>query len=127
MVEMMEKGPLNILAKLNLILLTLLSVASGAAKVMRMPQEVAFFGNAGMDETGVVVFGVTQLLGGALLALRKTRLAGALVMAATFAISTVVILMAGDLAFALFSLLPIVLLGVVFFAERRGPGKTAQG
>lgn len=96
-----------------LVLLILLSIASGFAKVMLMPQELEFFGAAGMSDLGIRLFGAAQSAGAVLLAFSRTRLIGALVLAATFIASAVLIFMAGQTGFGVFSLLPVILLAVV--------------
>lgn len=55
---------MKILKLINLVLLILLSLASGVAKVMLTPQEVKFFGDAGFSDTLILLFGAAQLLGG---------------------------------------------------------------
>ena len=104
---------MKIVIMINLVLLTLLSLASGVAKVMLQPQEIAFFGGAGFSEAMIVVFGVAQLIGGAILALKKVRKLGAIIMALTFGVSSALIFMSGNVTFGLISMLPILMAGVV--------------
>jgi len=97
-----------------LILLTLLGISAGVAKLMQMPQEVEFLNNAGLNNTTIILFGVLQVVGGILLIFTKTRKIGALITAVAFAISTITIFMAGKLAFGFFSILPILLAAFVY-------------
>ena len=97
----------------NLVLLIALGLTSGLAKILLLPQEVEFFGGAGLGETAIVLFGATQVIAGILLVFEKTRTLGAIVLAATFCTSTVLIFVNGKIAFGLFSILPILMLGVV--------------
>ena len=104
---------MKILKKVNLVLLVLLSITSGTAKVMQMPQEVKFFGDAGFSDTSIILFGVMHLVGGILLVLQNTRKLGAVTMVVTFGISTIIIFTSGKLAFGFFSILPILMAGII--------------
>jgi hypothetical protein len=98
----------------------LLSVAAGVAKVMQAPQEMEFLQSVGLSSTSLImVFGLVQIAAGLLLVLQKTRLPGAVLAAAAFIVSTVLIFIGGDLAFGLFSILPIVLGGIVIYQSAR--------
>jgi len=83
-----------------------LSVNSGIAKIMPMPPEVNIFGDAGFNETSLILFGIAQLAGGVLLIIRRMRVSGAVIVAVTFVASTVLIFMDARFAVAKFSLLP---------------------
>ena len=98
---------------LLVVLIALLSIAAGLAKVMQSPQEAEFLQGFGLSTTLIIVFGLVQIAGGAGLALPKTRIVGGVLAALGFAVSTVLVFIGGNLAFGLFSLLPIVLVGVV--------------
>ncbi len=99
-----------------LILLIILAIAAGAAKVMKMPQELEFFGNAvGMNAMGVVILGALQLLSALLLLFVKTRLPGALLLDLTLIFSTAVLFIAGDIPKALMSLVPVILNSMLIF------------
>ena len=104
---------MKLLKKANLVLLVLLSLSSGMAKVLLMPQEVKFFGGAGFGETATVMFGLAQVIGGVLLSFKKVRVFGAVIVAITFVVATVLVFMDGKIAFGLFSMLPVVMLGIV--------------
>ena len=110
---------MRILKIIILSVLVVLSVASGVAKIMLQPQELAFFGGAGFSEAMIIAFGLAQLVGGLLLALKKYRKTGAIIMALTFGVSTILIFMSGGLAFALFSILPILMAGLVYYNEKQ--------
>lgn len=101
------------LGMINLVLLTLLSIYSGIAKISLLPNEMEFFQGAGFTENILILYGAAQLLGGLLLIFRKTRLEGAIVMIATFAISTVIIFKAGNIGFGFISILPILMASAV--------------
>ena len=96
----------------NLALLTLLSMSARIVKVLQMPQEVEFFQATGLNETVLVLFGVAQVAGGVLIALRITRRPGAITVAVTLGLSTILIFANGMIAFGCFSLLPVLMAGV---------------
>jgi len=97
-----------------LALLILLSLASGGAKIALLPQEVAFFGGAGFSDTALRIYGSFQLIAGLLLIATKTRLYGSILAALGFVLSTVVIMLGGDIVFGVVSLIPVVMAGFVF-------------
>lgn len=92
-----------------LILLILLGLAAGAAKVMKMPQELEFFGAVGLNSMGVTILGAAQMLGGLLMLFGKTRLPGALLLDVTLLLSAAVVFISGDIGFGILSLVPVVL------------------
>jgi len=106
---------MKIVKFLIIVVVALLSIAAGAAKVMQTPQEMEFLQGVGLSETLIMVFGLVQIAGGVLLVPQKTRLSGAVLAAMAFVVSTVLIFIGGNLAFGLFSILPIVLAGVLIY------------
>jgi hypothetical protein len=112
---------MNKLRLFNLVLLVLLGVAAGLAKVMVVPDELAFFQQFGLTEMVLVGFGGLQLIASLLLAIRHTRLAGLAVLGLTLVGSSLMIFYSGQIAFGVFSLLPVLM---VYFAYKF-PWKTA--
>jgi hypothetical protein len=110
--------PFNILI---IAVVAILSVAAGLAKVMEAPQEMEFLQGAGLSPTLILAFGLVQILGGALLATKRTRTMGAYLAVAGFAASTLLILMGGDLVFGLISAIPIALSALVAYQAARTP------
>ncbi len=112
-----------------LVLLIALAFAAGAAKIMKMPQEVEFFQDTiGMNAVAVVGLGVLQVLAGLLLIATRTRLGGALLLDITLVFSAVVVFMSGNISFGLISLVPVVLTSLLIMeqlaARQRGvPGR----
>jgi len=106
-----------------LVLLVLLGASAGVAKVMRMPQELTFFHALGLGESALVLFGVAQIVGSALLIFGRTRLPGAIVLAASFMASAMMIFVTGAVGFGLFSLLPVAMSGWLIWDSR--PRETA--
>lgn len=104
---------MKIVNVLIIVVVVLLSIAAGAAKVMQVPQEMEFLRSVGLSESLIMVFGLIQIAGGVLLMTQKTRLIGAVLAASAFVLSTILIFIGGNIEFGLFSILPIVLAGIV--------------
>lgn len=85
--------------------LVLLSISTGLTKLVRMPAEMELFAGAGFSDEVTIGFGVVQLLGGLLLLRTATRRIGAVTMAMTFSIATVVVFINGMIPFGVASLL----------------------
>lgn len=96
-----------------LVLLTLLAITSGITKVMLLPQDVEFFGRYGFSNPMLVAFGATQLIAGVLLPFKKTRFVGAAILATTFIVSLVVLLIDGNVPVSIVTFIMTLLLGVV--------------
>ncbi len=90
-----------------------MAISSGISKVLLMPQEVACFGQYGINNTLLVAFGVLQIVGGALLAAPKTRIAGSALVALTFIVSAIILMLSGDIPMALVTLFFTMLLGFI--------------
>lgn len=91
--------------KILLVLVILLSLATGATKIAQMPEEMQLFGNAGFNTWATVLFGLVQIAGGMMMAFRKTRKIGAIIMTMTFAAASIVVFVNEMMAFGLVSLL----------------------
>ena len=100
-------------------IIVILSIAAGLAKVMQTQQEMEFLQGVGLSTALIVAFGLIQILGGVLLIPRKTRLAGAVLVTSAFVVSTVLILIGGNLAFGLVSIIPIALASVIIYQSAR--------
>ena len=96
-----------------LVVLVLLAVTSGFAKATLVQQEVEFFGRYGFSRPILVAYGLVQVIGGLLMIFGKTRFAGASVVAITFLISLVLVLMEGNLPLSAATIGAILLLGVI--------------
>ncbi len=96
-----------------LIILMFLAISSGVTKIALLQQEVDFFGKYGFTNPILIAFGATQLIGGVLLAFKKTRFSGAAIVAITFLISLVVLLMEGNIPVSIVTLLATLMLGIV--------------
>ena len=102
--------------KVFVVLLVSLALFSAIAKIFQFAEEMAFFqGVLGFSTTVIVAFGVVQLLSAVLLAMVRTRVIGAGMLAITLLVSTAVLFKSGDAQFALFSMLPVLLAGFVIY------------
>lgn len=101
-----------------LVLLIALALAAGAAKILKMPQEIAFFSEAiGMNATAVAGLGVVQALSGLLLMFARTRLIGAILLDVTLFFSAVVVFLSGNIPFGLISLVPVILTSLLIVEQ----------
>jgi len=112
-VTLNDEDPLDIPRKTNLVLVILLGITAAIPKVMQMPHEVEFFHAAGLGAYTLVAFGLAQLAGGILLLFPRTRKWGAIAVAATFAISTGMLFMAGNIAVGSVSAVTVLMAGFV--------------
>ncbi|MBT3225969.1 MAG: DoxX family protein [Deltaproteobacteria bacterium] len=104
---------MRILRKANLIILVFLAGSSGITKIILMQQDVEFFGKYGFTNPILIVYGFFQLAGGIMLVAPKTRFFGAIIVAFTFAISAVVLILAGKMGPTIFTFMALVMLGIV--------------
>ena len=99
--------------RIILVILTFLAISSGITKVLLMQPDVDFFGQYGFSNTILIVYGTVQLIGGFLLLFSKTRFVGAAIVAITFLVSLVVLLMDGNIPVSIVTIVMTLLLGVV--------------
>ena len=99
----------------NLALVVLLSIAAGVAKILQVPDEVAFFAQFGLGNKVLVAFGALQIIAGLLLMTGKLRKPAALLAAVLLATSAIMLLASGKLAFGLLSLVPVMMALAVFW------------
>ena len=104
---------MKIIQNINLVILVFLAITSGIAKVMLMPQEIEFFGGIGFNNLTLIIFGSAQVVGGLMMTLPKTRLIGAIIVAITFAVSAVVLLISENIMVAIITCITLVMLSVV--------------
>lgn len=107
---------MKILKLILLVIVILVCISAGIAKVMRMPQEVQFFEALGVNLILLTLLGLLQVMAGLLLIAKKTRRSGAILAALAFLASTVMIFANGQIGFGLFSLIPVAL--SLLFARR---------
>jgi len=100
---------MKIVQKIILVLMVLLSLAAGAAKVMQVPTEVEFFKNLGLSTNVLMGFGIAQIIAAIELAIPVTRKFGIPFVALMFLASAVMLFMSGNVPFGAISLIPVVL------------------
>ncbi|MGE0785735.1 MAG: DoxX family protein [Sandaracinaceae bacterium] len=88
----------------NRVLLTLLSISTGAVKLARMDAEMVIFRAVGFPDALTIAFGVVQLAGALLLLPPRTTRIGAWVMVPTFLFATGVVFANGMIVFGIVSL-----------------------
>ena len=96
-----------------LILLIFLAILSGVTKIALMEQDVELFGKYGFSNSILIAFGAIQLIGGVLLPFRKTRFSGAAIVAVTFLVSLVVLLMECNVPVSIATIIATLLLGMI--------------
>jgi hypothetical protein len=96
-----------------LAILILLAVSSGITKILLMQQDVNFFGKYGFSNPILIAYGLVQLIGGLLLVFTITRFVGATIVAITFLISLVMLLMEGNIPVSIATVIATLLLGVI--------------
>jgi ABC-type branched-subunit amino acid transport system permease subunit len=105
----------KIFEKLILGVVTILSIAAGAAKVMQAPQEMEFLQGVGLSPAMIFIFGLAQVAAGVLVAIPKTRLSGAILAMATFTVSAILIFISGNETFGLISAIPVALAAFIAY------------
>lgn len=100
------------------VLIGLLSIAAGGAKIALVPQEVNFLSQFGFSNSLTIAFGITQIVGGLLIIVPATRFFGSLVAGLAFAFSAVLLLVGGNLAFAGISLIPVGFAGLIAYQSK---------
>lgn len=99
-------------------ILTFLAISSGLTKVVLMQQDVDFFGKYGFTNPILMFYGAVQVIGGVLLPFKKTRFIGAAVIALTFIVSLVVLVMEGNIPLSIVTTIATMLLGFVMMRSR---------
>ena len=104
-----------------LVILIFLAISSGITKVLLMQRDVEFFSQYGFSNIILITYGAVQLIGGVLLPFGKTRFVGAAIVASTFLISFVVLLMDGNIPVSIVTIAMTLLLGVVMKQSWKTP------
>ena len=109
----------------TLVLLVLLAVSSGITKIALLQHDVDFFGKYGFSDPILIAFGVIQLIGGVLLAFKRTRFFAAVIVAVTFLVSLAVLLMDGNIPASVATVVATLLLGMVMKQSWNRPATEA--
>lgn len=107
-----------------LAILTLLAVSSGVTKVLLMQQDVEFFGKYGFSDSMLMFYGAVQVIGGLLLPFKKTRFMGAAVVAVTFVVSLVILLLEGNIPVSIVTVVATLLLVLLMMRSREAAVKS---
>lgn len=95
---------MKIIFTIIIVILVLLAIASGIPKILLLPQDVEFFGQYGFSDPLLIVFGIVQVIGGVLLAIPKTRVIGAIIIAITFVVSALLLFLSGNIPVTIITL-----------------------
>ncbi len=109
---------MKILLKINFILITLISIATGIFKLLQQEADIQLFEKIGFTSTATTLLGVIQLIGGLMLILPKTRKLGAWIMLPTFIIASIAVFANGMIAFGIVSLLFIAMIILILKFEK---------
>ncbi|NNE34093.1 MAG: hypothetical protein HKN13_02585 [Rhodothermales bacterium] len=118
---------MKILFTIVLVILVFLAISSGITKILLLQQDVDFFGKYGFTNPVIIAYGTAQLVGGILLIFKKTRFVGAIIVAATFLISLVVLLMDGNIPVSFATIVVTLLLGIVAKQNWKSTAPTGTG
>ncbi len=80
---------------------------------MLMPQDADFFGKYGFTNSILIAYGATQLIGGILLIIQRTRFIGSAIVAITFLISAVVLILDKNIPVTIITFVAVAMLGIV--------------
>jgi hypothetical protein len=103
------KSVINLL----IVIISLLSLFAGIAKVIHSPDEVEFLQHFMFNDFAITLYGVIQIFAAALLSIgqlfshHKVAKVGAVFVALAFLLSSVLIFVSGNFIFALISLFPV--------------------
>ncbi len=109
---------MTVLYKINWVLTTLLSIATGVFKLLQQEADIALFEKIGMNTIATTILGLVQLVGGILLIPQKTRQKGALIMIPTFVLASIAVFANGMWTFGIVSLLFIAMAYWVYDSEK---------
>lgn len=108
---------IQIVVRVMVYLLAILSFAAGIPKILQLPQELGFLGALGLSGFVVSILGVVQLAGGMMLLWSRSRVPGALLAGFALLVSSAAIFAGGDAMFGLASLIPILAMAMVIYVE----------
>lgn len=109
---------MKIVRTVLLVLLILLSIATGMVKVFGFEEDIEIFANMGFSFTATVIFGIIQVIGGILLIFPQTRKYGAWVMIVTFIIATTALFFSAITGFGVVSILFIMLAALPLLPDK---------
>ena len=101
------------------VLISMLSMAAGAAKVAQVPSEMAFLQSMGLSPRAILLFGGVQIVGAILSLAGRTRIAGLWLVSAMFLLSAALIFYSGSFVFGVISLLPVGIAVLLIIKSRK--------
>ncbi len=107
--------------KIISIIIALLSIAAGMAKVTQTPQEIQFLNGLGLNNTMILAFGLLQVIGGMLTMPTKTRLYGASCVVVGFFISAILVFASGNYPFGILCKRQVIASGFILYRVLREP------
>lgn len=108
---------MQIVVRILVYVVAILSVAAGIPKILQMPQELGFLNSLGLSGFVVSILGAIQLAGGVMLFWSRSRLPGALLASLAFLVSSAAIFFSGNAIFGLVSLIPLLIVLIVIYIE----------
>ncbi len=96
---------MNRLLKINWLLITALSIATGLFKIFQQPEDIELFAQIGFKPTHTTLLGVLQFVGGLFLIFKRTRKYGVYIMIPTFALASIAVFANEMVVFGAISLL----------------------
>ena len=82
---------MKIFGKINLILIVLLSTASGMFKILQQEADIELFAKIGINTTGTTLLGVVQFLAGLCLLIPKARKWAAIALIPTYMLAAIAV------------------------------------
>lgn len=117
---------MNVLNITLVLLLALLSIVAGTAKVMEIPQEMEFLQSFGFTVEQILAFGVVQIIGGVMMILFKARFLGSIIAALAFLATSVLLFTHDSMLFAAVSLVPLLLTCRVIYQAKKTRRKRSR-
>ena len=116
--ETIKNKQMKIFYKVNLVLIILLSIATGVFKLLQQEADIQLFQALGFNAVMTTILGAIQVLGGALMIFPKYRKLGALIMIPTFIIASLAVFLNQMWVFGIVSLLFIAMAYLVIKMQK---------
>ncbi|MEQ9229909.1 MAG: DoxX family protein [Cyclobacteriaceae bacterium] len=117
---------MKIALKINWVLTTLLSLATGLFKILQQQADIELFEAIGFNATATTLLGIVQVVGGIMLLPKQTRSIGAWIMIPTFTVASTAVFMNQMYLFGFVSLLFIGMSTLVIYMEKISGSKNYQ-
>lgn len=110
---------MKILNILLIVVIVLMSLAAGLAKIVLVPEEKTFLLGVGLNVAAIIAFGIIQVVAAVLLAIPKTKIVGAVMASVAFLLSAILVFMSGNTVFGAISLLPVIVSALIIYFSLR--------